>query len=101
MTLRTRKQGVDYIKERIIAVINGIPVTPTVVRVQDKVEAASQRSILSGTLAKQRVHDLGLVEAVQQKRKVDSGKVVQRYREIYIDTRLGRILRLMMRIKGG
>jgi len=57
--------------------------------------------MLSGTLAKQRVHDLGLVEAVQQKRKVDSGKVVQRYREIYIDTRLGRILRLMMRIKGG
>jgi hypothetical protein len=59
-----------------MAAINGIPITLTVVRVQDKVEAALQRSMLLGALAKQRVYDMGLVEAVRQKRKEDGGKVV-------------------------
>ena len=83
LTLRTRNKGVNYIKERTIAAINGTPITPTVVRVQDKVEMASQRSMLSGALAKQRVYDLGLAESIRQKRKEGGGKVVQKYGEIY------------------
>src|SRR5580692_8961092 len=83
LTLRTRKQGVDYVKERTIASINGIPITPTILHVQDKIERASQRSMLSGALAKQRVHDLGVAEMARQKRKESGGKVVQKYGEIY------------------
>ena len=83
LTLHTRNKGVNHIKERIIAAINGTPITPTVVRVQDKVEMASQRSMLSGALAKQRVYDLGLAESIRQKRKEGGGKVVQKYGEIY------------------
>jgi hypothetical protein len=33
LTLHTRNKGVNHIKERIIAAINGTPITPTVVRV--------------------------------------------------------------------
>jgi len=63
--------------------MNGIPITPTVIRVQDKVEAASQRSMLSGALAKHRIHDLSIAEAARLKRKDASGKIVQKYGEIY------------------
>jgi hypothetical protein len=44
---------------------------------------ASQRSILSGALAKQRVYDLSLAESIRQKRKEGGGKVIQKYGEIY------------------
>jgi hypothetical protein len=68
-----------------MAAINGIPITLSVLRVQDKIEGASQRSILSGALAKNRVLDLGLAEAERLKRKdKDSNKIVQKYGEIYV-----------------
>ena len=44
---------------------------------------ASQKSMLFGALAKQRVYDLGLAESIRQKRKEGGGKVVQKYGEIY------------------
>jgi predicted ATP-dependent endonuclease of OLD family len=53
------------------------------IQVQDKVEAASQRSMLSGTLAKHKIHDLSIAKAAQLKRKDTSGKIVQKYKEIY------------------
>ena len=51
LTLRTRKQGFDYVKERNIAAMEGVtPITPSVIRVADKVKNASQRSMLAGAL---------------------------------------------------
>ena len=47
-------------RERIEAAINGIPITPSVKRIQEKVKGAAERLILSGALAKQRVYDLSL-----------------------------------------
>jgi hypothetical protein len=52
LTLRTRKRGVNYIKSRTMQLMNGIPITPSVLRVQEKVEAALERSILAGALAR-------------------------------------------------
>ena len=38
LTMRSRKQGIEYVQSRTIAAINGdIPITPSVLRVQDKV----------------------------------------------------------------
>ena len=59
------------------------PVTPSVIRVANKVEKASQRSMLAGALATNRIHDLSIAEAARQKRKEASGKIVQKYGEIY------------------
>jgi len=84
LTLRTRKRGFDYVKERNIAAMEGVtPITPSVIRVADKVENASQRSMLAGALATNRIHDLSIAEAARQKRKKASGKIVQKYGEIY------------------
>jgi hypothetical protein len=60
-----------------------LPITPTILHIQDKIKRASQRSMLSGVLAKQKVHDLGVAEMARQKRKESGGKVVQKYGEIY------------------
>ena len=84
LTLRTRQKGVDYISERIKAAIDGILVTLLVIRVQDKVEQASQRSILARALATNRVLDLSIVEKARQARKDSRGnKIVQKFGEIY------------------
>ena len=65
--------------------MNGIPITPSVKYVQEKVEGASERSILSGALAKQRVHNLSLAEQGWEKRNDrDNGRIVQKYGEIYL-----------------
>jgi hypothetical protein len=65
--------------------MNGIPITPSVLRVQEKVEAASERSILAGALARQRVLDLGLAEKERLARKEGAGKIIQKYGEITVE----------------
>jgi hypothetical protein len=65
--------------------INGIPITPSVLRIQEKVEAASERSILASALARQRVLDLGLAGKERLARKEGAGKIVQKYGEITIE----------------
>jgi hypothetical protein len=65
--------------------MNGIPITPSVLYVQEKVEAASERSILSGALARQRVLDLGLAEKERLARKGGAGRIVQKYGEITVE----------------
>jgi hypothetical protein len=50
---------------------------------QDKVAQAAERSILAGALATNRIHDLSIAEAARKERKEASGKVVQKYGEIY------------------
>ena len=52
LIIRIRKKGVIYVKERIEAVMNGIPITLSVKYVQEKVKDIAERSILSGALAK-------------------------------------------------
>jgi hypothetical protein len=73
------------VKEWIEAAISGIPITPSVKHMQEKVENAAERSILSGALAKQRVHDLSLAEQEREKRNnKNNNKIVQKYGEIYV-----------------
>jgi hypothetical protein len=73
------------VKERIEAALSGTLITPSVKRVQDKIEGAAEWSILSGALAKQRVHDLSLAEQEREKRNVpDNNRIIQKYGEIYV-----------------
>jgi hypothetical protein len=65
--------------------MNSIPITPSVLRVQEKVEAASERSILASALARQRVLDLGLAEKERLARKEGASKIIQKYGEITIE----------------
>jgi hypothetical protein len=84
LTMRSRKKGLEYVRSRTVSAIDGdIPITPSVLRVQDKVSQASERSMLAGALATNRVHDLTIAEAARKERKEASGKVVQKYGEIY------------------
>jgi hypothetical protein len=42
LTIRTRRKGVNYVKERIEAALSGTLITPSVKRVQDKIEGAAE-----------------------------------------------------------
>jgi hypothetical protein len=65
--------------------MNSIPITPSVLRVQEKVEAVLERLILASALARQRVLDLGLAEKERLARKEGASKIVQKYREITVE----------------
>jgi hypothetical protein len=83
--MRTRKSGVEYIKKRQFESIEqGVPLTPSVVRVAEKVEKASETSMLRGALSTHRLLDLGDAEVARKRRKEESGKVVQKYGEIRV-----------------
>jgi DDE superfamily endonuclease len=85
LTIRTRKSGVEYIKKRHFeSVEQGVPLTPSVVRVAEKVEKASETSILRGALSTHRLYDLSDAEVARKRRKEESGKVVQKYGEIRV-----------------
>jgi hypothetical protein len=58
-------------------------ITPTVVRVQKKVEKAADRIILAGQLAKEHLAATKAREKAQKERNKAPNKVVQKYREIY------------------
>ena len=82
--MRSRKQGIEYVQERTVLAMEGdIPITPSVLQVQDKVAQASERSILAGGLATNRIHDLSIAEAARNAKKDASSKIVQKYSEIY------------------
>ena len=84
LTMRSQKQGLEYIRSRTVSAIDSnIPITPLVLQVQDKVVQAAEQSILAGALATNRVYDLSIAEAARKERKEASGKVVQKYGEIY------------------
>jgi hypothetical protein len=85
LTLCSRKQGVEYIKKRYFdAIEQGLPITPSVIRVSEKVEKASETSILAGALSIHRLQNLANAETACKKRKEESGKVVQKYGEITV-----------------
>jgi hypothetical protein len=84
LTMRSQKQGLEYVCSRTILAIDGdIPITLSVLRVQDKVAQAAKQLILAGALTTNRIHDLSIAEAVCKERKEASSKVVQKYSEIY------------------
>jgi hypothetical protein len=84
LTMRSRKQGLEYVySQTILAIDSDIPITPSVLQVQDKVAQALERSMLAGAFATNRVYDLSIAEAARKERKEASSKVVQKYREIY------------------
>jgi hypothetical protein len=75
--MRLRKQGLEYVRSRTISVIDSdIPITPSVLRVQDKVAQAAERSILARALSTNRIYDLSIAEAARKERKEASGKAV-------------------------
>jgi hypothetical protein len=82
--MRSRKQGLEYVCSQTVSAIDGnIPITPSVLRVQDKVAQATERLMLARALATNRIHDLSIAEAARKERKEASSKVVQKYGEIY------------------
>jgi hypothetical protein len=85
LTLRTRKLGVKYVRKRQIESLEqGEPITPSVIRVADKIEKASEASMLAGALSTHRLHDLASAEAMRKRLKESSGKIVQKYGEIRV-----------------
>jgi hypothetical protein len=82
--MRSRKQGLEYVCSQTISAIDSdILITPSVLRVQDKVAQATERLILAGALATNRIHNLSITEAAHKERKEASSKVVQKYGKIY------------------
>jgi hypothetical protein len=61
-----------------------VPLTPSVVRVAEKVEKASETLMLRGALSTHRLLDLSDAEVVRKRQKEESGKVVQKYGEIRV-----------------
>jgi hypothetical protein len=65
------------VKEGIKVAIKDIPIIPLVKHVQEKIEGAAERSILSGALVKQRVHDLSIAKQEQAARdNPDNRKII-------------------------
>jgi hypothetical protein len=84
LTMRSRKKGLEYVcSQTVLAMEGDIPITPSVLQVQDKVSQALEQSMLAGALATNQVHDLTIAETARKERKEASGKVVQKYGEIY------------------
>jgi hypothetical protein len=75
--MRSQKKGLEYVCSRTVLAINGdIPITPSVLRVQDKVSQASEQSMLARALSTNKVHDLSIAEAARKERKEASSKIV-------------------------
>jgi hypothetical protein len=82
--MRSRKQGLEYARSQTVSAIDGtILITPSVLQVQNKVAQAAEWTILAGALATNRVYDLSVAETAYKERKEVSGKIVQKYSEIY------------------
>jgi hypothetical protein len=79
-TVIDRQIGADYL---IIRLRNGEPLTPTIIRVLEKTEKATQRMVLEGQLTKELLMATTAAEKERQRRKNASGIVVQKYGEIY------------------
>ena len=75
----------EYIRQRHYnSLEQGAPITPSVIRIAEKIEKAAETSMLSGALSKHRLQDMATTEAACKKRKEGSGKVVQKYGEIRV-----------------
>jgi hypothetical protein len=79
ITNTQRKRGSEYVKERMIAG----PITPTAIRVMEKVQKGSDKMILEGQLSKELLKATTTAGAKRKAWKDARNTVVQKYREIY------------------
>jgi len=79
ITNTQRKRGSEYVKERMIA----RPITPTVIRVMEKVQKGSDKMILEGQLSMELLKATTTAGAKRKARKDAPNTVVQKYGEIY------------------
>ena len=62
---------------------NGLPFTPVVIRVIEKVEKGTDQLVISGQLAQELLRANNAYAEKRKERKEGSNKVVQKYGEIY------------------
>jgi hypothetical protein len=74
-----RRRGSNYVFERLKAGT----ITPTVIRVQEKVSKSADQMILSGQLAKEHLMATKTKEKARKERNEAPNKIVQKYGEIY------------------
>ena len=74
-----RRRGAEHVKGRLAVGM----ITPTVLRVQEKVEKASNQMILSGQLATELLTVNNTKQKEREERNQALNKVVQKYGEIY------------------
>ena len=79
ITNTARRRGAQYVKGRMLAG----EITPTVVRVQEKVEKAADQMILKGQLSTELLATNNPKEEERRARNDAANKVVQKYGEIY------------------
>jgi hypothetical protein len=79
ITNTQRRRGSEYVMERL----QSGDITPTVLRVQDKVARASDRMVLAGQLSIEYLRAIQAHEQARKERNQGSNKVVQKYGEIY------------------
>ena len=63
--------------------MQGVLITPSMVQVQDKIKKASKTLMLTRALSTNQLQDLTIAEDARKSQKDASGKVVQKYKEIY------------------
>jgi hypothetical protein len=79
ITNTERRRGSDYVTVRLKAE----DVTPTLIRVQEKVSKSADQMVLSGQLSKEHLIAIQAREKARKERNGEPNKVVQKYGEIY------------------
>jgi hypothetical protein len=79
ITNTERRRGSDYVTVRLKAG----DVTPTLIRVQEKVSKSADQMVLSGQLSKEHLIAIQAREKARKERNGEPNKVVQKYGEIY------------------
>jgi len=74
-----RRRGSNYVTERLRAG----NITPTVIRVQEKVSKSADRMVLAGQLSTEHLRATQSREKARRKRNDTPNRVVQKYGEIY------------------
>ena len=80
ITNTQRRRGSEYIQSRVRS---GLPLTPVVIRVMEKVEKGTDQLVISGQLAQELLRANNAYAEKRKERKEGSNKVVQKYGEIY------------------
>ena len=79
ITNTSRRRGQEYVTERLKAG----DITPTVIRVQEKVIKAGDRMVIAGQLSTEYLRATQQREKARKERNNDNNKIVQKYGEIY------------------
>ena len=79
ITNTSRRRGQEYVTERLKAG----DITPTAIRVQEKVVKAGDRMVIAGQLSTEYLRATQQREKARKERNNDNNKIVQKYGEIY------------------